>query len=357
MVNESLRLRIRHQEQLSELVFLQALRILKGKRVVFVGRWNNQKVLAKIFTHKRHWLREIRGLNLLTEHSVKCPDKLFSGTAIEAFNLEQYDIDSSEKIHVLIIEYFERAINFRTHWRSELEQQQRVLLFTKLFRLIAIHHQAGIVQKDLHLGNFLILQDRLVSIDGDAIDYQPELTLEKCYEQLGILLVQSFPQFDDLLASLLPEYFKERKLVLRQSVWAKILKYRDKHRIIAKNSRINKSYRESTHFKVIQNLRQQICIAREFVSKEMENKLLQLAEDRLNQELTWTDENYGYIATRYTNHVASERRNWLKENQASICWQQAQTEIFFGEATQSPVALVLITFGPFQRVGYFVQTC
>lgn len=355
-MSEQLRLLIRNQGQLSELVLLQSLRILKGKRVVFLALWDNQKVLVKLFAHKRHWVREIRGLDYLIKQSIRCPDKLFAGAAEAAFNLDSYSIDVDVKVHILVTQYFEHAVSFRTLWRSELPEQVRRLQFADLLRTIAQHHQAGIVQNDLHLGNFLVVQNSIVSIDGDAIDYQPKLALRKCYEQLGILLVQSFPRFDDLLESLLFEYFKARNLEADTATYENIISYRDKHRLIASQKWLNKCYRNSTQTKALVTSRKKIYIVQEFVSSELLLKLSAFTTNNPGHESQWADDKHRYVATRYTHNVVSKRRRWLKENQASIDWQYAQNEVFIGEAKRSPVALVLLTLGPWHRVGYFVHT-
>ena len=218
---------------------------------------------------------------------------------------------------------------------------------------MAQHHQVGVLQNDLHLGNFLIVNDELVTIDGDAVEFIHSLSTNKCYQQLGTLLAQSFPKYDLMLEGLIPQYFIERNIEISRHAIKQVLKNRTTARNFAKKSWIRKMYRESTHFKVVKTFSYQICMARDFVSEGLENKVFELRNTSENK-VVWTDKKYKYEATRYSKKLNSERR-YLKDSEASICWLNTHLKIFFGENTATPVALFISKVGPFHKIGYFVK--
>ncbi|MBV1928657.1 MAG: hypothetical protein KUG81_04015, partial [Gammaproteobacteria bacterium] len=65
------------------LVCDQLLRALPGKRLVYRGVFDNRRVIVKLFLQRRHarrhWKREIAGLEALSNHNISLPEILFSG--------------------------------------------------------------------------------------------------------------------------------------------------------------------------------------------------------------------------------------------------------------------------------------
>lgn len=354
-MNHQKSININKDGKLNCITLINPLRVLAGKRIVFEAMWEGQTVLVKVFAKKKHWLREEKGLGYLSKFSLRSPACLFSGEIVKYTHLEQYGIAFEEQLYVLILEFYKEAESFRALWRSTaLSTQHRTILFSKLLVLIAEHHGAGVVQKDLHLGNFLVVKESLVAIDGDAIDYIPSLSVKECKKQLGILLAQSFPRYDSLLESLLFVYFKERELILDVEAIEDVVKNRNIAREIAKKNWLNKIYRESTQFHVLKTFMHHVCIDRSFINTEFSARIMGLI-DNDKEIVEWSDEQYEYQATLYVRCVKLAGR-WLKENEASNEWKEAQLKVFFGEQiTQQPVALVLKALGPFHLSGYFVQ--
>lgn len=338
-----------------DIMLLNPLRVLHGKRVVFEASWEGKTVLAKLFTKERHWQREQKGLSYLSSFKLASPRCLFAGRICQRSNLHHFGIKPEQQLYVLILEFYKNAKDFRSQWRSDfLSDEQRKELFSKMMVLLAQHHEVGVIQNDLHLGNFLIVDGDLITIDGDAVEHNRLLSIKECYQQLGILLAQSFPKYDVMLETLLPHYFEERKLEIKRHAITKILKSRTVARNIAKKNWIKKAYRESSQFKVVKTFNSHICIARAFVSDELESKIYGLIENAEDM-VEWTDRKYTYKATHFTQNIRSERR-YIKENEASIYWVNAQLKLFFGEENSIiPVALVLSKIGSFHKSGFYVH--
>jgi tRNA A-37 threonylcarbamoyl transferase component Bud32 len=134
-----------------ELVVERWLRILPGKRLTGIGSWNGQTVLAKLFVaargSERHWQRECRGIDSLKQHDLPTAQRLAAGRLEGAG-------------HYVLTEYLDGARCPDATAASELG---------KVFEAVGRMHARGILQVDVHLGNFLLKNDSLYVIDGDAI--------------------------------------------------------------------------------------------------------------------------------------------------------------------------------------------
>ncbi|HJL62049.1 MAG TPA: hypothetical protein QF517_08835 [Pseudomonadales bacterium] len=336
-------------QQLTPITLRAPLRMLKGKRLVFEGEASgpSRRLLVKTFSSIRHLAREIDGLDLLSSNDIECPTVIFSGQANDLTGFEKFGFRDHQNIHVLVLEFYPDAENFRTVWHKHITDEYRIHLFTLLFTLIGRQHQAGITQNDLHLGNFLISDDRLISIDGDAIVYNKHLSLESCYEQLGIILSQAYPHFDSMLEKLLPAYFNTRNLPADKQAEKSIFQARAANREVIKRSKIKKSLRNSTDFKVEKTFSRHVFINRNFLTEAFDNDLAQLQTSDLTHE--WDRDGNRYRAFYY------RWPGFFAKNDARQQWQDAQVLMADGKEIPPPAALVILTFGPFQRGGYYIE--
>ena len=157
------------------------LRTIQSKRVTCLGESGNHRVLVKLFFHSRraksHWQRSDKGCRIFTERSITAPKIIYSGHL------------SEHKIYVIVFEYIENAVHFGKALASTPNEVQRQELLDRLIGCLAMHHQQGIIQDDLHMGNFLLRGKEIYSLDGDHVrSYR--LPLGKCRSlaNLGKLL-------------------------------------------------------------------------------------------------------------------------------------------------------------------------
>lgn len=157
----------------SELLVERWLRILPGKRLTGAGRWNGQAVLAKLFIasrgSERHWLRESRGIDALEAHGLPTPRRLASGRLQGAG-------------HFLLSDYLEGARNPDAAAIGDL---------APVFETLGRMHARGILQEDVHLGNFVLQSGKLHVVDGDAI--RPAASDQACLDNLALLFAQLPP--------------------------------------------------------------------------------------------------------------------------------------------------------------------
>jgi len=155
------------------------LRVVPGSREVYDALWNKRAVIVKIFSHKinasRHFKGEWRGLNLLQARGINSPKALFFGKTSDGRRavVAEKIIDAT-----VVLDVFKRAKN----------PAQQFDLLMAVCRELSNQHRNGIIQKDLHLGNFLIKGERIFTIDpGQVCFFAGEIGKNKSLSQAALL--------------------------------------------------------------------------------------------------------------------------------------------------------------------------
>lgn len=177
-------------------------RIIPGRRAIYDALWNDRSVVAKVFSHKiharRHLRKEWRGLIQLQRRGLSSPKPLFYGRTEDgqwAIVLEKID-ESATILDVL---------NETTEKLKELD------LLVRVFRELAKQNSKGVLQKDLHLGNFLLAGDRIYALDPSQMQFfRRQVPRKKSISQLALLMC-SLPTSDIKSARVIcEEYFEVR---------------------------------------------------------------------------------------------------------------------------------------------------
>lgn len=161
----------------SALTQLQVHRMLPGRRWVFSANWQGQAVFAKVFVGpkaEKYAERDAQGSRWMSAAGLKTPAVLFQGLA------------QNGHAHVLVYAAIAHAENVHQAY-AESETAQRFALMEKVVRVLAQHHDAALVQTDLHLKNFMLSNDEVWSIDGDGIR-KKFLSRLASYRQLAALI-------------------------------------------------------------------------------------------------------------------------------------------------------------------------
>lgn len=186
-----------------ELSMVRLLRVLPGKRIVGEAQLDGCRVLAKLFIGtrgERHWRQECAGLAALAEAGVPTP-ALVAATPMAAGG------------HALMTAFLDPAESLaecwaRLTWRRP-DDAEALTLLAPVLTLLGRLHAAGLIQEDLHLGNFLRHAGSVFLVDGDAVRVvtrgQP-VPLARACANLAVLLAQLPPAWDRQVAALLPAY-------------------------------------------------------------------------------------------------------------------------------------------------------
>jgi tRNA A-37 threonylcarbamoyl transferase component Bud32 len=140
--------------------FLKLLRVVPSRRITYLGQSDGMRLVVKLFYARwgshRHWRRSERGCREFIERGVPSPGILFSGYLPQ------------QGVHALVFEYLGDGSTLDNVVGNTGKPGRDVLLHA-LMAVIARHHECGIVQDDLHLGNFMVKEGNIYSLDGDHV--------------------------------------------------------------------------------------------------------------------------------------------------------------------------------------------
>ncbi|HEY9380869.1 MAG TPA: hypothetical protein VIQ01_06440, partial [Burkholderiales bacterium] len=179
----------------------ELLRHLNGKRLVCGGTLDDREVVAKIYIDPAragvHAEREARGARAMLARGVRTADLLATACAGEA--------------HIVVYERIFPARTASEAWDASLHEAERGDLFRKLVEAVALQHDAGLLQEDLHLGNFLLRDDDVYTLDAAAIAIQRvPIAPAKALDNLALLCAQLPPEHDGAALAAFDDYARVR---------------------------------------------------------------------------------------------------------------------------------------------------
>ncbi len=179
------------------------LRAIPGTRRVYEGLLDNQAAIIKVFLHKirakHHLRREWQRLNLLQKRQLNCPKPLLWGRT------------GRNRHWALVTEKIPNAATALELFNNAQGPDEKLKLLISVAAELAKHHEKGVLQKDLHLGNFLLADNRVFSLDAGQMHFgsQP-LARKKSISQLA-MLAQNLPAHNiQALTALAREYAQIR---------------------------------------------------------------------------------------------------------------------------------------------------
>jgi len=156
------------------------LRAIPGRRQVYDALWDGRGVIVKVFSHKisakRHLKREWRGLSLLQRRGLSSPAPLFYGRTE----------DGQWAVVVEKIANMSTVLDVLGETKDEAKKLELLALVCKE---LAEQHNKGVLQKDLHLGNFLLGGDKVFALDpGQMRFFSRKIGHKRCISQLALLM-------------------------------------------------------------------------------------------------------------------------------------------------------------------------
>ena len=337
---------------------VQLLRALPGKRLVYKGTWRHQPVIVKLFIDprnaERHWRRESAGVEAIKDACVYSPEVLFSGHL-------------DEGTPVLVFGFLPDALTAKEVWNSLITFEAKAEFLRHLVELVGSLHDAGLVQEDLHLENFLVSNQQIYAIDGDAIRVQKKgepLDVGACIKNLSLLFAQLYPEDDVLIDDATLHYAMQRNMsaeLLQTSLKRTLPDIRRKRR----HKYVKKCYRTCQEFVRVKRL-DKVEIFRREAQGETLNKLLEdpdffmrdgeiLKDGKTSTVVRVQIDGHDWVVKRYNMksfwHVLSR---CFRATRASVSWGNAHRLKISGIATPKAIAMIEKRFGPLRSTGYFV---
>lgn len=190
------------------------LRLLPKKRVVFRGSLEGRAVVVKLFapgrSGRRNIRRELDGHRLVSAAGVATPELIGRCAAQGGYS-------------GLVYEAVE-APSLAQSWRRFSAAQKKYWLGQVVAATLALH-RAGGYQRDIHLGNFLLRGETLLTLDLGSIAVERRgrpLRPVTCLANLGQLIAQLDVAQQPLVDEAIDGYFAQSQWVDRKAAREKL---------------------------------------------------------------------------------------------------------------------------------------
>jgi len=343
------------------LELIRLFRVLPKKRVVALARWKGRVVVAKIFFARRRWeqhlQREVQGVSALESAGIKTAELLGSGKLADG------------RSGFLLLHYIDEGVNLCLRW-EQAGGQGRVALLQQVVTLIAECHECGLLQNDIHLGNFLLKDKSVYLIDSGDLERYPEnadgVDSVNSLRNLALFLAQ-FPVSNDALAqSLYLCYCQQRPNAdLSEDITVLSALVRKKRTARLKFV-VKKLYRETSANAHRQDWNHYIVYDRRIESTALQSFLKApdafIESGEIIKAGTTTTvalieiDGVQYVLKRYNIKSLWHRmRRLVQPSRAWICWRNAHMLEVLGIKTAKPLLMMEWRFGSLRREAYFLS--
>ncbi len=138
-----------------EVVCRGVLRAMEGTRMVYDATWEGRRIVLKVFSKfakaRYHAAREWRGLQQLETRQVNSPQPLFAGRSPQGWAVATAWLDG--------------AVIAMERWKTIGDVPEKAETLSLIARELARQHDRGVVQTDMHLGNFMIRGEEVFALD------------------------------------------------------------------------------------------------------------------------------------------------------------------------------------------------
>ncbi|MBN2130793.1 MAG: hypothetical protein JW741_14925 [Sedimentisphaerales bacterium] len=139
----------------TEVICRDVMRALGKTRMVYDATWQGRRIVVKVFAKfgkaRYHAMREWRGLRQLESRQVSAARPLFLGHSRDGW--------------VVATEWLDEAVTAQDLWRAADTIDRKVQVLCRIAQHLARQHARGIIQSDLHLGNFMIRDEEVFALD------------------------------------------------------------------------------------------------------------------------------------------------------------------------------------------------
>ena len=338
------------------------LNIIPGKRAVFLGRWNNQKVVAKLFFQpmqiSRHVKREASGIEALIKADIPSPDLLFIGKT------------KDKDVGVLLFNYIYPSTELGIIWNTLESVKEKRNLIRKLMVILSKMHQAGIKHLDLHLNNFLVKNNTIYTIDGTPIKLDRKgrpLKVKDRLKNLALLFAQFTLSDYSLVCDLYTEYTKASGLKETESIFEELQLRIERWRRWRIKNYIKLNFKEYSELVCRKSFVRFMLCKRAYYTPAMtafidnpdkrinDPKSIFLKKGNSSTVIRIKIDDHDLVVKRYNIKNFKHRlRRFLRPSRAAHSWQSAHLLLLLGFATQIPVAMLERRFGYFRSRAYFI---
>ena len=322
----------------------ESLRVIPQRRTVFAGVWQGRPVIVKRFEDCFSGYRcgrEKRGLERLIARGLATPKVLLSGKDAGGH-------------HVLVIEKIENAVDAATAVESADTREAAKTLLFEVFRYVAEMHQAGVVQKDFHLGNFLIAESTVYAIDPACMGFRnAPIASAPSYRQLAVLMATLPRQLLAWDVEFVQLYCTLRGFACRPETLENIRHLAERRRARRLPHALKKTLRNSKHFFVLESPGCRGVFCRDTFDSETAHRFMeQIAlhgEERTGKE---------YEICRYEPGNRLQAFVWrMVQSPARRDWLNAWRLLYGGQIVPKPAAFIEKGNFAFLNKAWYIAGC
>lgn len=357
-----IRLRLAASENGGELICTDVIRHLPGKRLTCYGVWkHNTAVVAKVYLAayrgKKHYAREVKGIGHLKAAQIPTPPILFEGTLSDGCT----PVVLSQRI------YSACSLQERLAAEDPASAETARILKT-VVTSIAQMHRNGLLQRDIHPGNFLVVEDNVMVIDGGDIRTQRKTPLGRrpSIDNLALFLAQFYPGLGAVLPKLVAHYCRCRHWRQTAKLTTRIDKAITRWSNWREKKFVQKTERPCTAFHAQKTWHTHIVSDRAWYSSDNQPLLDDLDTAitdgtvlKAGNSATVAKINYRgqiLVVKRYNlkNSWHALRRS-MRPTRAMVSWRNANRLHFMGIQTPRPLAIIEKRWGPLRGRAYLIM--
>ncbi len=339
------------------LTCIETVRLLPGKRQVFLGDLDGSAVFAKLYLdpgrRQRHWQRELDGINAFQQRGILTAELLYAGVV------------GDEGFPLILLTRLPEAVSFRVAW-DVADAAASEQLLQDMVVVLAGHHRSGVCQADLHLDNFVISAGQIYSLDGAGVSVvEGELELKTGLDNLALFLAQLLPRWAALAPGLYDLYLAQRGLKQGPGVSYLLQQIKQAREQRWEKFR-SKLFRDCTAIRYRESPQRLEIVTRSDAGPELDLLLADPDASFPGREkalkngsscTVWAAQagDLPVVVKRYND------RGWLKNmlqklmrGRALSSWENAHLLGFYGISTPRPVAALEVNSGGGNKVSYFL---
>ncbi len=324
-----------------DLKISECLRVLPQKRWVFRAKLNDEPVLAKVFSDKKAYGREVRSSKLLVEHNILTPDLL-------------HKVKAKGGKYVIVYKYLQDSVP------ADDLSEDLIKLFAKL-------HKEGLRQMDCHLDNFLLHEGKIYTVDCASIRKdEKNLHTRKSLSNLALLFAQKPAHLQQQYQALWYLYLQERNWPASKNLDQAFEKLVCDFREYRLRKWTQKIFRSCSAFKCKKRFDKYFCIDRN-IANLYSQTLCEYPEAYFHPRADFLKKGRGVTVVRASldeDDIVIKRynlKNWKKAarrlvspSKATRSWRMAHILRAVGIDVPKPLAFFERRLGPFRRQSYFV---
>jgi tRNA A-37 threonylcarbamoyl transferase component Bud32 len=340
-----------------QITCLEVMRIVAGTRRVYKAVWESRPVIVKLFVRfgkaRYHMKREWRGLQCLQERRLSTPKPLFCGRTSSGW--------------VVVTERIEGALTASELWEQADTLEQKVNLLCRIATQLARQHIAGVIQSDLHLGNFLIRGEETYILDPAMMRFRRnEVDRSRSIRQVALLTANVFERVDPAVERLFGHYAAARSWTVQRGDLDRLRSAHRRYRKDAIERGLRKFLRANKRHQAIRHGPWSGLVDRGLLKTAGTDGLTTELDEAMSRGRILKNGRTSFVShttlggcdvviKRY-NHkgLLHSLRHTLRGSRAKRSWSNANRLRLLGIPTPRPLAYIDESRGPVLWRSYFV---